>query len=385
MENRQSIENYFDYAATTPVLPEVVAAMQVYWGSEFGNPGSVHQWGQSATRAIDGARSLISSYFGCKVSEIYFTSGATESNNIVLQGILKPGDHVIVSSIEHAAILDILPVLKEGGVECDIMRVNDSGIIDLNHLESLIKDSTRLISVMAVNNEIGTIQPLSQIRELVDALNNVRSSQIYVHTDAAQAFPYCDAHTMCKYADLISFSAHKIYGPKGIGGLYIKQKTHIKPVMHGGGQELGLRPGTESVPLIVGMAKAFELLAEYKSKLGHLSELQTFFIDKLEDAFGNDIQFHGTFDQGQRIQTNINFSIKGVDGDSLVVMLDQQGFGTSAGSACSAHSSDVSHVIISLGVSQEAARGSVRISFGYYTTRESVEKLVNTIITNVSK
>jgi len=375
-------KSYFDYSATTPVDPEVLEEMLPYFSDEFGNASSIHFYGQKAMFAVDNAREKIADFLNCKTSEVFFTSGATESDNIIIFGLAKSGDHIITSKIEHPAILEPAKKLEKNGVEVTYIDVNSKGLVSVEDIKKSIKENTRLISIMYVNNEIGTIQPIAEIGKLIKDLNKDRKNKIYFHTDAVQAANYCEMDVENLGVDLVSLSGHKIYGPKGIGVLYKKTGTPVKPIAFGGHQEKGVRPGTLNTPGIVGVGKAIELISENKKENKRIKELRDNLIDGILKAIPKS-QVNG--DLEKRVPANAHFSFYGVEGESLLLLLDQEGIAASTGSACSSGSLEPSHVLMSLGIDVLLAHGSLRITLGKYNTQEDIDYLIKTLPPIVEK
>jgi len=380
---------YFDNSATTPVDPQVLKAMTHYFSDIFGNASSIHTFGQEAVFAVDDAREKVADFLNCKTGEIIFTSGATESDNIAIQGIVKSGEHIITSKIEHPAILETCRAMEKRGVDVTYLDVNSAGLISVDDVASAIKDNTKLISIMYVNNEIGTTQSICDIGKLVKIQNELRKSRnlgvIYFHTDAVQAANYCDMNVENLGVDLLSLSAHKIYGPKGIGVLYRKTGINIQPIQFGGHHEYGIRPGTINVPGIVGLGKAVELLLNQDVKAE-----QNLAIKILRDNLIQEIkkiipktQING--DMENRIPANAHFSFYGVEGESMLLLLDQAGLAVSTGSACSSGSLEPSHVLMALGMDPLLAHGSLRITLGKFNTQKDIDYLIKELPLVVSR
>jgi cysteine desulfurase len=363
---------YMDYAATTPVDTEVMAAMQPFFHDTFGNPSSLHGFGQEAKRAVEKARDTIAAYIGASPEEIVFTSGGTESDNWAIKGVAyarkDKGNHIITSSIEHHAVLESCRFLEEDGFEVTRVPVDTDGLVDPSDVEKAITDRTTLISVMHGNNEIGTLQPVAAIGDLA------RRRGIVFHTDAVQSFgcPPVDVDDM--NVDLLSASGHKIYGPKGIGILYIRKGTRIQPFMHGGGQESGRRSSTHNVPGIVGMGKAVELaMADMGQEKDRLISLRDRMIRGiLENIEDSRLNGHPV----RRLPNNVNVSIEYVEGESLLLSLDMEGIACSTGSACTSSSLEPSHVMMAIGLPHETAHGSLRFTLGRYTREEDIEYVI---------
>lgn len=375
---------YFDHAATTPVDGEVLKAMLPYWQEKFGNPSSLHNFGQEAAAGVAKARNQVAKFLGCSDEEVIFISGATEADNLAVKGVVSasklPKPHVITSVIEHPAILEVCRRLeKDGQAEISYVKVNKEGLVQVDEVKRLIKDNTILISIMYVNNEIGAIQPIAAIGRILVEVNKYRKdNKIYFHTDAVQAVNYLDCRVNTLGVDLLSLSSHKIYGPKGIGALYIRKGIKIKPLQSGGHQEFGLRPGTLNTPLIVGLGKAVELVYSPESIVRSQK------IRKLRDKLAKEIlaQIPDTRVNGsveQRVPNNLNVSFKGVEGESLMLMLDMAGMAVSTGSACASGSLEPSHVLLALGLKHLEAHGSLRITLGKNNTLQDIKKLIKVL------
>lgn len=364
--------SYLDNAATTQTDKKVVEAMLPYFSEIYGNPGSMHQKGLEAKEAVEESREKIAKLIGADEREIIFCSGGTESDNLALIGVAnaykKKGNHIITLKIEHHAVLDSCKYLEEDGFKITYIDVEKNGIVDPEKIKKAITKETILISVMYANNEIGTIQPIAQISKIAKEKN------ILFHTDACQAAGYLDLDVNELGVDLMTLNGSKIYGPKGIGLLYIRKGTVITPLIRGGGQEKGIRSGTENVPGIVGFAKALEIAQkEKRSESKRVAELKDKLLNGLRDKISN-IIING--DLKKRLPNNVNISFLGVEGESMLLHLDSKGICASTGSACSSHSLEPSHVIKALGLSDEASHGSLRFSLGRHTTKEDIEKVL---------
>ncbi|MBJ7899962.1 MAG: aminotransferase class V-fold PLP-dependent enzyme [Cyanobacteria bacterium RI_101] len=362
---------YFDYQATTPLDPAVFAAMTPYFTEAFGNAGSQHFYGWEADAAIKQARQSIAAGLETEPEAIIFTSGATESNNLAIKGVAEAyfaqGKHIITVQTEHRAVLDPCRYLETLGFEATYLPVQANGLIDLAQLESAFRPDTILVSVMAVNNEIGAVQPLEAIGRLC------RERGVLFHCDGAQALGKIPLPLDALNIDLLSFTAHKLYGPKGIGALYIRPgapAVRLAPQIQGGGQERGLRSGTLFVPQIVGFAKALELaLAELESEKERLTQLRNQLWSAAEKL--GDVYLNG--DLEERVPGNLNFSVGGVKGPSLLLAL-QPHLAVSSGSACSAHNPQPSHVLTALGRAPDLAKASVRVGIGRFTAPAEVQR-----------
>ncbi len=372
---------YLDNSATTPVDPAVVEVMMPYFTEIFGNPSSVHWFGREAKVAIEEARYKIANFINADPSEIIFTSGGTESDNfaifgVALSGLRKGKNHIITTKIEHHAVLDSCLYLQKNGFEVTFLKVGSDGVVDPDDVRKAITSKTCLISVMHVNNEIGTIQPIQEIGMIA------MEHGIPFHTDAVQSFGKIEVDVKDLKVDLISASAHKIYGPKGIGFLYVRNGVEIEKFHHGGSQEAGRRAGTESVPLIVGFAKAVELCAErMKQDYEHVSSLRKRMIEKINDLFaefGDILILNSPYDK--TIPYILNFSINSgkidIDAEALIYGLDLRGVAVSNGSACTSGSLKPSHVILALGRDEKTSLATVRFSFGRWNTIDDVDYAV---------
>jgi cysteine desulfurase len=366
---------YLDYAATTPTDKRVVAAMLPYFEEVFGNPSSLHAFGQEAGTAVEGARAKIASFLGVRPAEIVFTSGGTESDNFAIKGVAyanrKRGNHIITSAIEHEAVLRTCRFLETEGFRVTYLPVDGEGLVDPDSVAGAITDETILVSIMHANNEIGTIQPVARIGQLV------RARGAYFHTDAVQTFGHLPFKADELNADLMSASAHKLYGPKGVGLLYIREGTRVLPFMNGGEQESGRRASTLNVPGIVGFGKAVELAGSSLAEEGaRLTALRDRLIAGLFERLDG-IRLNGH--PVRRLANNINLSIEHVDGEGLILSLDMLGIACSTGSACSSSSLEPSHVLAAISRPQEPPHGSLRISLGRYTTDADIEAVLEAL------
>ena len=390
---------YLDHAATTPLDKKVLDKMMPYFSQKFGNPSSIHQFGQEALEAVNKARQQVADFLGCSSPEIVFTSGATESNNMTIKGIIKASNirnpHIITSSIEHHCVLNSCKEAEKEGVEISYLKVDKYGIINLEDLKNAIKENTILISIMYANNEVGTIEPIVEIGEILKKINLERAEnklpKIYFHTDAVQAINYLDCDVDNSGVDLLSLSGHKIYGPKGVGVLYIKQGTKIKSIQNGGEQENNLRAGTHNVPGIVGLGEAIflipvetrqRLVSTTGNKIKEIKKLRDYFIDEVLKNIP-DSQLNGS--KEFRLPHNINISFKGVEGESLLMMLDQEGIAVSTGSACSSTSLEPSHVLTAMGIPPEIAHASIRFTLGKDTTKENLDYVLKVLVEKIEK
>lgn len=362
---------YFDNSATTKISKKVLESMMPYLTDLYGNASSIYSLGRESRKAIDTARDQVSKALGCNSNEIYFTSSGTESDNWAIKGIAfanqKKGNHIITSSIEHHAVLNTCKYLEKYGFEITYLPVNEKGIVSLNDLKKAIRKETILISIMYANNEIGTIQPIKEIGEIA------KENNIYFHTDAVQAVGNVEIDLKKMNIDLLSLSGHKLNAPKGIGALYIKDGTNIYSVFHGGGQERGKRPSTENVASIVGLGTAIEIATkDIPKKQKYLTTLRERAIKGLMTI--PDTILNG--DPIKRLPGNVNVCFKYIEGESILLMLDQLGICASSGSACTSGSLEPSHVLLAIGLPHEIAHGSLRLSFSIDNTKEEVEYLL---------
>jgi len=366
---------YLDNAATTKVRPEVVEAMLPYFNELYGNPSSVYEFAMQNKKAIDDARSIIAKAIGAETNEIYFTGSGTEADNWALvataEAYEKKGKHIITSKIEHHAVLHTCEYLEKRGFEVTYIDVDEFGCVKLDQLEKAIRPDTILISVMFANNEIGTIQPIKEIGEIAKKHN------IIFHTDAVQAFCQLDIDVNDLGIDLLSASAHKVNGPKGIGFLYIRKGVRIGSFIHGGAQERGRRAGTENVPSIVGFGKAVEIaMANMKERTKKETELRDYLIKRiLAEVPYTRLNGHRT----KRLPNNANFSFQFIEGESLLIMLDMNNICASSGSACTSGSLDPSHVLLAIGLPHEIAHGSLRLTLNDEITFEDIDYTVEKI------
>lgn len=363
---------YLDYSATTPIRPEVLEAMHPYFTDIFGNASSIHTFGQEARKALEESREKVAERLGALPEEIVFTSGGTEATNLAIKGGVQGnrlmGSQIIISSIEHHATLNTCQHLEREGYEVIYLPVDRYGKLDPGDVEKAVTDKTVLISIIHANNEVGTIQPLEEIGEIA------RNRGVLLHTDAVQSVGKIPVNVDDLKVDFLSLSGHKVYGPKGIGALYVRKGIPFEPLFQGGHHERDRRPGTENIPCIVGLAKALELAEE---EIGHVSSK----VENLRDAFWQAIetQVEGVHTNGHhrdRIPSILNVSFDGVAGESVVLNLDLKGIATSTGSACTSGALEPSHVLLSMGVSRGRARGAVRFSLGRKTTQEELDYTV---------
>jgi len=368
---------YLDNAASTAVHPEVVKEMMPYFDIQYGNPSSIHQFGRKAKNAIQKARKQVAALIGAEPDEILFTSGGTESNNTILYGIPKlqgshlDQNHIITSSIEHEAILQPCKEFENIGIKITYIPVDEHGIVDPNDIANSINSQTVLVSIMLANNEVGTIQPIKEISEIC------KKYQIPLHTDAVQAVGKVPINVKELGVDALSVSSHKINGPKGIGALFIKKGLRVAPQILGGGQENGMRSGTENVASIVGFGKACEIAKErLNENISHFETLHSTMLSRVIKEIPH-VKLNGHSEK--RIFNNIHLTFMGVNGEDLIIKLDEHGIAASTGSACSMHTQKASHVLQAMGFNHEQITGSLRISFGYMNTLDEVEQAVEVL------
>ncbi len=367
---------YMDYSATTPVKKEVVEAMIPYFENIYGNPSSFHSFGRESKSAVDKARAQVASLINAKTNEVYFTAGGTESDNWAIEGVAfahkNKGNHIITTKIEHHGVLHVCEYLeKQHGFEVTYLDVDAEGKVNPQDVENAIKDTTILISIMFANNEIGTIQPIKEIGDIA------KKHKVIFHTDAVQAAGSVNIDVTELNIDLVSMSSHKIYGPKGLGALYIKTGTKLHSFVHGGAQERRRRAGTENVPAIIGYGKACELAKEGMQP--HIDEL-TRLRDKLRDGVLAKIPYtivNGSLED--RLPGNMNFSFEFIEGEGILLLLDMMGIAASSGSACTSGSLDPSHVLMAIGLPHEQAHGSLRLSIGDFTTEEDIDYIIENL------
>ena len=361
---------YLDHASTTHLDHRVNEYVKDYLDKHYGNPGSLHDLGIKAKSAISEAREKIAKILHCKTDEIVFTSGGTESINLAIKGIAfsKSKGHIITSKIEHPAVLETCRYLERKGFSVTYLDVDKYGLIKLSDLKKAIRKNTILITIMYANNEVGTIQPITEIGKIA------KKNKIIFHTDACQAAGVLTVNVNKLHVDLMTINGSKIYGPKGSGMLYIKKGTKIEPLIHGGGQELGLRSGTENVPAIVGLAEALRLANKEKNKeKTRLTKLRNYFIRNVKKKITKTrLNGHPT----KRLPNNANISFLDVEGESLLLYLDNENIYVSTGSACSSNKLEVSHVLDAIGLKHEIAHGSIRFTLGRNTTKKDIDEVM---------
>lgn len=365
---------YLDHAATTPVHPQVLEKMLPFFKELYGNPSSIHQFGREVAIEIDKAREKVAKGINAQFpEEIFFTSGGTEADNLAIFGVAKAlkdkGKHIITSVIEHHAVLDACESLEKEGFELTKVPVDCDGLIDLEFLKSAVRDDTILITIMHANNEVGTIQPIKEVVKIA------KEKGVYVHTDAVQTFGNIPVDVQELGVDLLTISAHKIYGPKGVGALYVRKGTKIKGISYGGGQERKIRPGTENVPGIIGFGEAAQICVETLEKTKEMARLRDKLIDGLLKI--EDVKLNGH--RTNRLPGNVNVSIEYIEGEALLLSLDMEGIAASSGSACTSGSLDPSHVLLAMGLSHQTAHGSLRLTLGKDTTEEDIDYCLEVI------
>ncbi len=376
---------YFDYAAATPLLPEAKVAMQPFLDSDFQNASALYASGRKNRLALEAFRHEMAQSLGAKLTEIVFTAGGTEANNIAIHGVMQayPGATVVVSAVEHDAVLK--PAIQYVN---RVIPVTEQGIIKTDELQALIDDSVALISVMYVNNEVGSIQPLRDVVAVAESVRQDRNKRgvempLYVHSDACQAGNYLDMQVARLGVDLLTINAGKVYGPKQTGALYVRSGVRLKPLVQGGGQEWNIRSGTENLANIAGFVAAWhEVRRLHKDEFRRLSNMRDKALHELTTISG--VSVNGASHQ-KRLANNVHITIAGYDNERLLMELDEQGFQVATGSACSASNDEPSHVLKAMGLSDEAAQSSVRITLGKYTTDESLQNLIAAIKKIVAK
>ena len=372
---------YFDHAASTPCDPRVVEAMMPYFTNDFGNGDSQHSFGRDTAKAIADARATIAKLINCQPNELYFTASGTESDNWALKGAAfarkNRGNHIIISAIEHHAVLVSAEWLAKQGFKVTLLEPDETGIINVSELEKHIDDQTILVSIMHANNEVGTIQPIKELAKVA------HDHGALFHADCVQSVPYMHIDVKDIGADMITFSAHKFYGPKGVGALYIRNGLKIDKLVSGGGQERSQRGGTSNTPAIVGMAKALEIANEQmEQNNAHIAKLRDHFVDRVLAEIPY-VRFNGNRDH--RVPSVANFSFEFVEGEGILMLMDLAGVAVSSGSACSSGSLDPSHVLLAMGVPIEVSHGSIRFSFGKNNTMEEVDYAVDKLKDTIAR
>ena len=372
---------YFDHAGTTPTAPEVVEAMLPYFGHLYGNPSSVHTVGQEARHALDDSRESVASVLNCRTREIVFTSGGTESDNAAIHGaataLRETGSHVITSSVEHHAVLHACQFLENVGFDVTYLPVDGDGIVSAESVYNSINEDTTLVTLMYANNEIGAINPITEIAKAVKMRSQELHRTIVMHTDAVQAAGFLSLDVRELGVDMLSLSGHKFYGPKGSGVLFLKRGTPFLPLIVGGGQERERRSGTENIAAIVGLATALKTANDSRnSNSEHCMSLRDEIIRRVTTDIPS-VSLNGG--NTNRLPNNVNFAFEGVEGESILLGLDMAGIAASSGSACSSGSLEPSHVLLALGQTAELARSSLRITLGKDNTHEEIDYLISTL------
>lgn len=372
---------YMDYSATTPMRNEVFDSIRNCSINNYGNPSSLHTYGQDAKNILDSSRRIIKQSINGMQGKVIFTSGGTESNNLAIKGFMYAnkhrGKHMITTKVEHPSVLNTAKSLEKEGFSVTYLDVDSKGMLDLDHLKKSIRNDTVLISIMYINNEIGTIMPVKRIGMIA------RKNNVVYHTDAVQALGNININVVEQFVDLMSLSAHKIYGPKGVGGIYIRDEIAVENLTKGGSQEWNYRAGTENVPGIVGFAKATELaVANLKEHCKKLCKLR----DRLAQGILSNIKYtHYNGDEFNRHPGNVNISFKYIEGEALLMRLNKRGIAASSGSACSSKTLEASHVLIGIGLELDLAQGAIRFSIGDFTTEKEIDYTIKVLVDEVDK
>lgn len=380
---------YLDHAATTPLDEDVSAAMMPYFSQQFGNPSSVHFYGREAQEAVDRGRHMVADALGCLSQEVIFTGSATESNNFAIQGVVRHARksvnpiHIITSAIEHESVASPLKQMEREGVSVTYLPVSRDGFVDPDAVESALTEHTVLVSIMYANNEIGTIQPISEIAKRIARFRKKNKELPYFHTDAAQAAYFLPCRVADLGVDLMTMSGHKMYGPKGVGVLYVKKNTALTPLVFGSGQEYGKRSGTENVPGIVGIGMACAKAESGKGDMGkQIAGLRDYFIAQVLEKISG-ASLNGA--QENRLPGNANFFFRGTRSQDLLYMLDEEGIAASAGSACQSKALSYSHVLHALGMNEKDANASIRFSLGKDTTKKDIDFTTSVLVKSIQK
>jgi cysteine desulfurase len=369
---------YLDNNATTPLLPEVLEAMRPYFVEHFGNASSIHHHGQETRAAVEGARESVSELLGCRPAEVVFTSGGTEADNLAIFGLVRPGDHVISSTVEHHAVLNSCKHLEEKGIGITYVPVDGRGLIDPNDVRRALRPSTKLVTIMMANNETGVLQPVVEIGKIC------AEADVYFHTDAVQAASKVPIRVKEIGCDLLSISGHKIHAPQGVGALYVRKGTTLEPLFHGGSHERSRRAGTENVPGIVALGKAAELAIK-SFRNGEDREMVAL-RDRLETAILQSVDSAGVNGQGApRVPNTSNIYFDYIEGEALIISLDLKGLAVSTGAACSSGAIEPSHVLTAMGLRPGRARASIRFSLGKQNTAEDVEFAAQLVPASVAR
>ena len=369
---------YFDNNATTPVLPEIFEAMRPYFTEHFGNASSIHHHGQETRAAVEHARESVAALLGCRASEVVFTSGGTEGDNLAIFGLVREGDHVLSSTIEHHAVLNSCKHLQSIGCEVTYVPVDGSGLVDPKDVRRALRSNTKLITIMMANNETGVVQPVEEIGKIA------AEADVYFHTDAVQAagkVPIDVKHIGC---DLLSISGHKMHAPQGVGALYVRKGTILQPMLRGGSHERSRRAGTENVPGIVGLGKAAELAEEglRRGDLARMAEMR----DRIQEKILAEVEATGVNGEGApRVPNTTNIYFDYIEGEALVIALDLKGLAVSTGAACSSGAIEPSHVLTAMGLPPERARASIRFSLGKQNTPDDVQFALDLIPQTVAR
>ncbi len=369
---------YLDSNATTPVLPEVLEAMRPYFAESFGNASSIHRYGQQTRAAVERARESVAALLSCRASEVVFTSGGTEGDNLAIFGVTEPGDHVITSTIEHSAVLKSCERLLQMGCEVTRVPVDGRGLVDPDEVRRALRPNTKLITIMMANNETGVLQPVEEIGKLA------AEADVYFHSDAVQAAGKAPIDVGCIGCDLVSISGHKMHAPQGVGALYVRKGTLLKPLQYGGSHERGRRAGTENVPGIVALGKAAEI-ARAGFDNGAVVKIQQW-RDRIEQTVLNAMEAVGVNGrEAPRVPNTASIYFDFIEGEALVIALDLKGVAVSTGAACSSGAVEPSHVLTAMGLSNDRARASLRFSLGKHNTAEDVEFVISVLPETVAR
>jgi cysteine desulfurase len=369
---------YLDNNATTPILPEVFEAMRPYFAEHFGNASSIHHHGQETRAAVEHARESVAAMLGCRAAEIVFTSGGTEGDNLAILGMVREGDHVISSTIEHHAVLNSCKHLEMAGCEVTYVPVDGRGLVDPNDVRRSLRSNTKLISIMMANNETGVLQPVEEIGRVA------AEAEVYFHTDGVQAAGKVPIDVQRITCDLLSISGHKMHAPQGVGALYVRKGTILRPMLYGGSHERSRRAGTENVPGIVALGKAAEIAKEASDR-GDLTQMAAM-RDRLQERILSQVETIGVNGEGApRVPNTTNIHFDCIEGEALVIALDLKGLAVSTGAACSSGAIEPSHVLTAMGLPPEQARASLRFSLGKQNTEEDVEFALSLIPPSVAR
>jgi cysteine desulfurase len=369
---------YLDNNATTPVLPEILEAMRPYFGERFGNASSIHHHGQETRAAVEQARESVAALLGCRASEIVFTSGGTEGDNLAISGLVRPGDHVITSTIEHHAVLNTTKHLESEGYEITYVPVDGCSLVDPDDVRRALRPNTRLVTIMMANNETGVLQPVEEIGKVA------AEADVYFHTDAVQAAGKVSIDVKNIACDLLSISGHKMHAPQGVGALFVRKGTHLQPMFYGGRHERSRRAGTENVPGIVALGKAAELARQglEHGDITHIAALR----DRIEQTILGEVDTIGVNGEGApRVPNTTNIHFDHIEGEALVIALDLKGLAVSTGAACSSGAIEPSHVLTAMGLRPDQARASLRFSLGKQNTKEDVDFALGLIPATVAR